>query len=151
MPVREVLATKLGSSIRRVCAGRGGAGDLCTRLVKCHFFEKIPAYRSPRFWVDLIQRQTGKIRWHPSHCLSEPETGMACLTTSWPLLAVSIAHRPGAVVIETIVLEDKYRVNLTTPDVQIPGDLHDQQRSSAKKGPLNLGTRSTRNPTQQLQ
>lgn len=60
-------------------------------------------------------------------------------------------HRPGAVVIETIVLEDKYRVNLTTPDVQIPGDLHDQQRSSAKKGPLNLGTRSTRNPTQQLQ
>jgi hypothetical protein len=91
MPVREVLATKLGSSIRRVCAGRGGAGDLCTRLVKCHFFEKIPAYRSPRFWVDLIQRQTGKIRWHPSHCLSEPETGMACLTTSWPLLAVSIA------------------------------------------------------------
>jgi hypothetical protein len=28
------------------------------------FFE-IPAYRSPRFWVDLIQRQTGKLRWHP--------------------------------------------------------------------------------------
>jgi hypothetical protein len=62
MPVREVLATKLGSSIRRVCAGRGGAGDLCIRLVKCHFFGKIPAYRSPRFWVDLIQRQTGKLR-----------------------------------------------------------------------------------------
>ena len=29
---------------------------------------------------------------------------------------------PGAVVIETIVLEDKYRVILTTPDVQIPGE-----------------------------
>src|SRR5271165_5860923 len=28
----------------------------------------------------------------------------------------------GAVVIETIVLEDKYRVILTTPDVQIPGE-----------------------------
>jgi hypothetical protein len=28
------------------------------------FFE-IPAYRSPRFWVDLIQRQTGKLRWRP--------------------------------------------------------------------------------------
>lgn len=26
---------------------------------------EIPAYRSPRFWVDLIQRQTGKLRWHP--------------------------------------------------------------------------------------
>ena len=29
---------------------------------------------------------------------------------------------PGAVVIETIVLKDKYRVILTTPDVQIPGE-----------------------------
>lgn len=28
------------------------------------FFE-IRAYRSPRFWVDLIQRQTGKLRWVP--------------------------------------------------------------------------------------
>jgi hypothetical protein len=28
------------------------------------FFE-IPAYRSPRFWVDLIQRQTQKLRWRP--------------------------------------------------------------------------------------
>jgi hypothetical protein len=28
------------------------------------FFE-IPAYRSPRFWVDVIQRQTGKLRWTP--------------------------------------------------------------------------------------
>jgi hypothetical protein len=28
-------------------------------------FYEIPAYRSPRFWVDLIQRQTGKLRWHP--------------------------------------------------------------------------------------
>jgi hypothetical protein len=28
------------------------------------FFE-IPAYRNPRFWVDLIQRQTGKLRWRP--------------------------------------------------------------------------------------
>jgi|SRR5271165_2193649 len=26
---------------------------------------EIPAYRSPRFWVDLIQRQTGKLRWRP--------------------------------------------------------------------------------------
>lgn len=26
---------------------------------------EIPAYQSPRFWVDLIQRQTGKLRWHP--------------------------------------------------------------------------------------
>ncbi len=26
---------------------------------------EIPAYGSPRFWVDLIQRQTGKLRWHP--------------------------------------------------------------------------------------
>ena len=23
------------------------------------------AYRSPRFWVDLLQRQTGKLRWRP--------------------------------------------------------------------------------------
>jgi CHAT domain-containing protein len=29
---------------------------------------------------------------------------------------------PGAVVIETVVLPDKYRVILTTPDVQIPGE-----------------------------
>ncbi len=28
------------------------------------FFE-VPAYRSPRFWVDVIQRQTGKLRWTP--------------------------------------------------------------------------------------
>jgi hypothetical protein len=27
---------------------------------------EIPAYRNPRFWVDLIQRQTGKLRWHPT-------------------------------------------------------------------------------------
>jgi hypothetical protein len=26
---------------------------------------EIRAYRSPRFWVDLIQRQTGKLRWKP--------------------------------------------------------------------------------------
>jgi hypothetical protein len=26
---------------------------------------EIRAYMSPRFWVDLIQRQTGKLRWHP--------------------------------------------------------------------------------------
>jgi len=26
---------------------------------------EIRAYGSPRFWVDLIQRQTGKLRWHP--------------------------------------------------------------------------------------
>jgi hypothetical protein len=29
-------------------------------------FCEIPAYQSPRFWVDLIQRQTGKLRWHPT-------------------------------------------------------------------------------------
>jgi hypothetical protein len=84
--------------------------------------------------VDLIQRQTGKLRWHPSQCLSEPETGMACLTTSLAAIgreystlvkkraenkdgqsstglgsdphAEPAEHRPGAVVIETIVLED---------------------------------------------
>jgi hypothetical protein len=28
-------------------------------------FLEIRAYRSPRFWVDLIQRQTGKLRWTP--------------------------------------------------------------------------------------
>jgi hypothetical protein len=28
------------------------------------FFE-IPSYRTPRFWVDLIQRQTAKLRWKP--------------------------------------------------------------------------------------
>jgi hypothetical protein len=28
------------------------------------FFE-VTAYRSPRFWVDLIQRETGKLRWKP--------------------------------------------------------------------------------------
>jgi len=26
---------------------------------------EIGALRSPRLWVDLIQRQTGKLRWHP--------------------------------------------------------------------------------------
>ena len=26
---------------------------------------EIRAYRSPRLWVDLIQRQTGKLRWKP--------------------------------------------------------------------------------------
>ena len=26
---------------------------------------EIRAYMSPRFWVDLIQRQTGKLRWRP--------------------------------------------------------------------------------------
>jgi hypothetical protein len=26
---------------------------------------EIRAYQSPRLWVDLIQRQTGKLRWHP--------------------------------------------------------------------------------------
>lgn len=28
-------------------------------------FSEIRAYGSPRFWVDLIQRQTGKLRWTP--------------------------------------------------------------------------------------
>jgi hypothetical protein len=28
-------------------------------------FREIPAYQSPCFWVDLIQRQTGKLRWRP--------------------------------------------------------------------------------------
>jgi hypothetical protein len=28
-------------------------------------FSEIPAYRSPRLWVDLIQRQTRKLRWRP--------------------------------------------------------------------------------------
>jgi hypothetical protein len=26
---------------------------------------QVPGYRSPRFWVDQIQRATGKIRWRP--------------------------------------------------------------------------------------
>jgi hypothetical protein len=42
-------------------------------------------------------------------------------------------HRPGAVVIETIVLEDKYRVILTTPDVQIPGDYTISREALRKK------------------
>lgn len=28
---------------------------------------EVPGYRSPRFWVDQIQRATGKIRWRPLH------------------------------------------------------------------------------------
>lgn len=28
-------------------------------------FREVRAYRSPRLWVDLIQRQTGKLRWTP--------------------------------------------------------------------------------------
>ncbi|HEY1082728.1 MAG TPA: hypothetical protein VGE29_10725, partial [Prosthecobacter sp.] len=28
-------------------------------------FSEIRAYGSPRLWVDLIQRQTGKLRWTP--------------------------------------------------------------------------------------
>src|SRR5690242_15490123 len=28
-------------------------------------FSEIRAYLSPRLWVDLIQWQTGKLRWHP--------------------------------------------------------------------------------------
>jgi len=28
-------------------------------------FREIPGYSSPRFWVDLLQRATGKIRWTP--------------------------------------------------------------------------------------
>ncbi len=27
---------------------------------------EIRAYQSPRLWVDLIQRQTGKVRWRPT-------------------------------------------------------------------------------------
>jgi hypothetical protein len=42
-------------------------------------------------------------------------------------------HRPGAVVIETIVLEDKYRVILTTPEVQIPGDYTISREALRKK------------------
>jgi hypothetical protein len=30
-----------------------------------HEFREIHAYRSPRLWVDLLQRATGKIRWTP--------------------------------------------------------------------------------------
>jgi CHAT domain-containing protein len=39
----------------------------------------------------------------------------------------------GAVVIETIVLEDKYRVILTTPDVQIPGEYTISREALRKK------------------
>lgn len=28
---------------------------------------EIIAYRTPRLWVDLMQRATGKVRWHPFH------------------------------------------------------------------------------------
>ena len=28
-------------------------------------FSENRAFLSPRFWVDLVQRQTGKLRWHP--------------------------------------------------------------------------------------
>ena len=31
----------------------------------CIGFRENPGYFSPRLWVDLIQRQTGKIRWKP--------------------------------------------------------------------------------------
>ena len=41
---------------------------------------------------------------------------------------------PGAVVIETIVLEDKYRMILTTPDVQIPGEYAISREALRKKG-----------------
>ena len=57
----------------------------------------------------------------------------------------------GAVVIETIVLEDKYRVILTTPEVQIPGDYTISREALRKKAFEFFGTRSTRNPTQKLQ
>lgn len=30
-------------------------------------FEEIRAYGIPRFWVDLLQRATGKLRWQPMH------------------------------------------------------------------------------------
>jgi CHAT domain-containing protein len=40
---------------------------------------------------------------------------------------------PGAVVIETIVLEDKYRVILTTPDVQIPAEYTISREALRKK------------------
>ena len=30
-------------------------------------FWEIRAYRMPRFWVDLLQRKTGKIRWLPTY------------------------------------------------------------------------------------
>src|ERR1700730_13039372 len=39
----------------------------------------------------------------------------------------------GAVVIETIVLEDKYRVIVTTPDVQIPGEYTISREALRKK------------------
>lgn len=28
-------------------------------------FQELKSYRSPRFWVDLLQRATGKLRWTP--------------------------------------------------------------------------------------
>jgi CHAT domain-containing protein len=40
---------------------------------------------------------------------------------------------PGAVIIETVVLEDKYRVILTTPDVQIPGEYTISREALRKK------------------
>ena len=39
----------------------------------------------------------------------------------------------GAVVIETVVLEDKYRVILTTPDVQIPAEYEISREALRKK------------------
>ena len=39
----------------------------------------------------------------------------------------------GAVVIETTVLEDKYRVIVTTPEVQIPGDYTISREALRKK------------------
>ena len=46
-----------------------GSGPLNIFLPLCspdfHQFDSISGYRSPRLWLDLIQRATGLIRWDP--------------------------------------------------------------------------------------
>jgi len=46
-----------------------GSGSIDIFLPLCspdyYEFESIAGYRSPRLWLDLIQKATGKIRWNP--------------------------------------------------------------------------------------
>jgi hypothetical protein len=54
-PTENIPVDYIGSGPLDIVLPVAPPSDIC----------EIPAYRSPRFWVDLIQRQTGKLRWHP--------------------------------------------------------------------------------------
>ena len=53
-------------------------------------FLELRAYRYPRFWVDLMQRQTHKLRWQPMKPASVRFVRYDYFTISWPNLVCGV-------------------------------------------------------------